>query len=112
MTILFAALTNNFVSFGTTLTNFQNGSASNEDVERAAADFRSDASRNALILVYIGLAMFGCTFVYMYSWVYTGEALSKRIREKYLRATLRQDIAFFDDVGAGEVTSRIQTDTG
>src|SRR6266852_8104479 len=44
-------------------------------------------------------------------WVYTSEVTAKRIRERYLRAILRQDIAFFDKVGAGEVTTRIQTDT-
>ena len=55
--------------------------------------------------------MFICTYVYMYIWVYTGEVNSKRIREKYLRAVLRQDIAFFDNVGAGEIATRIQTDT-
>ena len=44
-------------------------------------------------------------------WVYTGEVNAKRIRERYLQAILRQDIAFFDMVGAGEVTTRIQTDT-
>ncbi len=47
----------------------------------------------------------------MYTWVYTSEVAAKRIRERYLKAVLRQDIAFFDNVGAGEVTTRIQTDT-
>ncbi len=55
--------------------------------------------------------MFVCTFAHMYIWIYTGEVNAKRIREKYLRAVLRQDIAFFDNVGAGEVATRIQTDT-
>lgn len=55
--------------------------------------------------------MFACTYIYMYVWVYTGEVNAKRIREKYLQAVLRQDIAFFDNVGAGEVATRIQTDT-
>ena len=55
--------------------------------------------------------MFICTFIYMCAWVYTGEVTSKRIRERYLKAILRQDIAFFDKVGPGEVTTRIQTDT-
>jgi ATP-binding cassette subfamily B (MDR/TAP) protein 1 len=59
----------------------------------------------------VGVGMFVCTFIYMYTWVYTGEAASKRIRERYLKAILRQDIAFFDKVGPGEVTTRIQTDT-
>ena len=44
-------------------------------------------------------------------WVYTSETTAKRIRELYLRAVLRQDVAFFDKVGAGEITTRIQTDT-
>ena len=44
-------------------------------------------------------------------WVHTGEVNAKRIRERYLQAVLRQDIAFFDNVGAGEVATRIQTDT-
>jgi ATP-binding cassette subfamily B (MDR/TAP) protein 1 len=55
--------------------------------------------------------MFVCTYVFMCIWVYTGEVNSKRIREKYLQAVLRQDIAYFDNVGAGEIATRIQTDT-
>ena len=55
--------------------------------------------------------MFAATFIYMYIWVYTGEVNAKRLRERYLQAILRQDIAYFDNVGAGEVATRIQTDT-
>lgn len=55
--------------------------------------------------------MFVCTYIYMYVWVYTGEVNAKRVRERYLQAVLRQDIQFFDKVGAGEVATRIQTDT-
>lgn len=40
-----------------------------------------------------------------------GEVNAKRIREEYFKGVLRQDIAFFDTLGAGEVTTRIQTDT-
>lgn len=47
----------------------------------------------------------------MHTWVYTSEATAKRIREKYLKAILRQDIQFFDQVGPGEVAARIQMDT-
>ena len=55
--------------------------------------------------------MFITTYIYMQLWVYTGERCSKRIRERYLQAILRQDVSYFDDVGAGEVATRIQTDT-
>ena len=59
----------------------------------------------------VGIAMFICTFLYMCIWVYTAEVTAKRIRERYLRSILRQDIAFFDNVGPGEITTRIQTDS-
>ena len=59
----------------------------------------------------IGIAMFFFTFAYMCIWVHTGEVGAKRLRERYLEAVLRQDIAFFDDVGAGAVATHIQTDT-
>lgn len=55
--------------------------------------------------------MFICTYIYMYTWARTAEVTAKRIRLRYLKAILRQDITFFDKVGAGEVTTRIQTDT-
>ena len=47
----------------------------------------------------------------MYIWVVTGELNAKRVRERYLEATLRQEVAYFDNVGPGEVATRIQTDT-
>ncbi|KZP07050.1 P-loop containing nucleoside triphosphate hydrolase protein [Athelia psychrophila] len=75
------------------------------------AAFRTGAAQDASYLVYIGVGMFACTFIYMYTWVYTGEVGSKRLREGYLRAVLRQDVGFFDGVGAGEVATRIMTDT-
>jgi len=58
-----------------------------------------------------GFAMFVCTYLYMCAWAYTSEVNGKRIRERYLQAILKQEIAYFDNVGAGEVATRIQTDT-
>lgn len=47
----------------------------------------------------------------MFTWIYTGETTTRRVRENYLQAILRQNIAFFDRLGPGEVTTRIETDT-
>jgi len=44
-------------------------------------------------------------------WSHTSEVSAKRLRETYLASVLRQDIAFFDDVGAGEIATRIEADT-
>ncbi|KAJ3562118.1 hypothetical protein NP233_g9771 [Leucocoprinus birnbaumii] len=106
MTLLFGNLTQDFVAFQTVL------NSNNPDAVPAAADhFRRDAALNASYLTYIGVGMFVCTYIYMFTWVYTGEINAKRVRERYLQAVLRQDIQYFDKVGAGEVATRIQTDT-
>jgi len=55
--------------------------------------------------------MLVANFGFMTIWVHTSEVGAKRLRESYLAAILRQDIAFFDNVGAGEVATRIETDT-
>nr|GAT60228.1 predicted protein [Mycena chlorophos] len=116
MTILFGSLVNQFVNFGIVVGNLNNPDPSmaakaKAALPGAAAAFRHQASKLATYLVVIGCGMFLATYLYMYFFVYTGEVNAKRIREKYLKAILRQDIAFFDKVGAGEVATRIQTDT-
>lgn len=45
------------------------------------------------------------------AFIYTGEHMSQKIREQYLAAILRQNVAFFDKIGAGEITTRITADT-
>ncbi|KAG6814237.1 hypothetical protein H0H92_015352 [Tricholoma furcatifolium] len=112
MSLLFGNLTQGFVTFGTIIAEANGGNATAKaQIPEAAANFRHDASKDASYLAFIGVGMFFCTYVYMFVWVYTGEVNAKRIREKYLKAVLRQNIAFFDNVGAGEVATRIQTDT-
>lgn len=44
-------------------------------------------------------------------WIYVGEHVSAKIREQYLAGILRQNIAYFDARGAGEITTRITADT-
>jgi ATP-binding cassette subfamily B (MDR/TAP) protein 1 len=44
-------------------------------------------------------------------FIYVGEHLTQKIRERYLQAMLRQNIAYFDKLGAGEITTRITADT-
>ena len=55
--------------------------------------------------------MFAANLVFMTIWSHTSEVAAKRLRESYLASVLRQDIAFFDNVGAGEIATRIETDT-
>lgn len=61
-------------------------------------------------LFYIGIGVLGTTYIATVCWIISGERISRRIRGRYLQAVLRQNIAFFDRLGAGEVTNRISHD--
>ena len=116
MSLLFSHVTQDFVSFGTALQEFKQNTPAEEDSTRdqlqaAAAGFKHSAALNASYPVYIGVGMFVRTYLYMLIWAYTGEVGTRRLRERYLKAILCQDIAYFDNVGAGEVATCIQTDT-
>ncbi|CAG8447136.1 15414_t:CDS:2 [Acaulospora colombiana] len=100
--------------------------------------FTSKINYYSLFFVYLAIVTFFSTYFSMAAWVYTGERLliipcvvdffaslrltnlstrfvliriTRQIRERYLRAILRQNIAYFDKLGAGEVATRITSDT-
>jgi ATP-binding cassette subfamily B (MDR/TAP) protein 1 len=60
--------------------------------------------------VYVAVAEFAAVFIGMAGFGLVGERITSGIRERYLRAVLHQNIAFFDKTGAGEVATRISTD--
>nr|GAT56645.1 predicted protein [Mycena chlorophos] len=112
LAIFFGNLTADFVSFTTLLAQAKAGDQdAMAQLPEAAKHFRHTAGQNSTWLTVIGIGVFFTTYIYMHTWIYTAEQNGKRIREQYLRAVLRQDAAFFDDVGAGEVVTRIQNDT-
>lgn len=105
MTIVFGNLTSSFLQYSYSFTQ-------SPEVQIAARQTLRDAVANdALLLAYIMIAMFVSTYIYSAAWVYTGEEVTRRIREAFLAATLRQDIAYFDNEGAGSITTRLQSDT-
>lgn len=74
-------------------------------------EFNDILSEHALYFVYLGIAEFVFIYICTVGFIYTGEHIAQKIREKYLDAVLRQNIAFFDKLGAGEITTRITADT-
>ncbi|EJU03194.1 multidrug resistance protein 1 [Dacryopinax primogenitus] len=106
MTLIFGNLVTAFVNFTTVALTGDPAL-----IAPAADNFRHVSAQDALWIVLIGIGMYIVTHAYMWIWTYTGEVNAKRVRERYLAAVLRQDVAFFDNLGAGEVATRIQTDT-
>ncbi|KAF5615574.1 ATP-binding protein cassette subfamily B (MDR TAP) member 1 [Fusarium sp. NRRL 52700] len=64
-----------------------------------------------LYFVYLGIGEFIVVYISTVGFIYTGEHLSAKIREHYLESCLRQNIGYFDQIGAGEVVTRITSDT-
>ena len=73
--------------------------------------FSSILNRYVLYFVYLAIGEFVLIYAATFLCIYTGEHITSKIRQEYLRAILRQNIGFFDKLGAGEVTTRITADT-
>lgn len=71
-----------------------------------------DASKYCLYCVYVGIVTLVAAWLEVSCWTFTGERQSSRIRVKYLRALLSQNIGFYDtDSSTGETVVAITSDT-
>ncbi|EOA25272.1 hypothetical protein CARUB_v10018587mg [Capsella rubella] len=69
--------------------------------------------KNAVALLYVAGASWVICFVEGYCWTRTGERQASRMREKYLRAVLRQDVSYFDlhVTSTSDVITSVSSDT-
>jgi ATP-binding cassette subfamily B (MDR/TAP) protein 1 len=95
MTIVFGNLAGQFQGLGT----------------MSKDEFNHILSHNVLYFVYIAIAEFVTVYISTVGFIYTGDHISSKIRQQYLEACMRQNIGFFDKLGAGEITTRITADT-
>ncbi|XP_074557178.1 putative multidrug resistance protein [Curcuma longa] len=90
----------------TIFNNFGNGPAS-------VSDFTGTIDEGALRLIYLACGGFVASFLEGYCWTRTGERQAARMRARYLRAVMRQDIEYFDlNAGSGtEVITSVSSDS-
>ncbi|KAK9468222.1 P-loop containing nucleoside triphosphate hydrolase protein [Lipomyces arxii] len=98
-----------YYDYNSTYSNYNSTYESNQYL--SDDEYRQRISTLALYFVYIGLGDIFFTYVGTFLLMDRGEALSARVREQYLKATLRQNIGYFDKLGSGEITTRISADT-
>lgn len=97
MTVIFGQLTGVF-------TDFSRG-------EISSSEFKHKLGHFTLYFIYLAVGEFVTIYLATVGFIYTGEHITQKIREQYLAAILRQNIAYFDKLGAGEITTRITADT-
>lgn len=76
----------------------------------ASDSFNQAVSGQALNLVYIGASQLVALSAGIYSLNHVGERITLRLRREFLDAVLRQNVAFFDSHGAGEIAVSITND--
>ncbi|KAH7667278.1 Xenobiotic-transporting ATPase protein [Dioscorea alata] len=75
--------------------------------------FIEKINKNAVALLYIACGLFASAFLEGYCWARTGQRQASRMRNRYLKAILRQDIAYFDlkIASTTEVITSISSDS-
>lgn len=76
----------------------------------AMAVLQAAVNAKVLSAVYVALANFCLIYTHSAAWSLFGERLVRRLRERYLAALLRQEPAFFDELGLGELSARLAGD--
>jgi ATP-binding cassette subfamily B (MDR/TAP) protein 1 len=74
------------------------------------AQFSDSVREKVLYILYVTIANFTLIYLHTASWSLVGERLVRRLRNQYLSALLRQELAYFDTLPAGEVASRLDAD--
>ncbi|KAF1361537.1 P-loop containing nucleoside triphosphate hydrolase protein [Lizonia empirigonia] len=64
----------------------------------------------SLYFVYIAIGALVTWFLSTAGFAYIGTKMTRHIKVKYMEAVLRQNMAVFDDMGAGQLVSQLGTD--
>lgn len=75
-----------------------------------SSSITGDVAQKVLLVVYVTIANFFLIYIHTGCWSLLGERLVRRLRKSYLDILLRQEVAFFDKMPAGEVASRLDVD--
>ena len=98
------------IVFGQLVDDINDVTCSNRDAATTGTGDMSPINDKVLLLVYIAIASFACIYIHLVCWNIASQRLAQRIRDRYLRNLLRQDLAFFDNLQSGEVSSRLNGD--
>lgn len=60
--------------------------------------------------MYLAIGMFVAVYITTTGFYFTGERITRNLRRAYLRAVIGQNMAFFDTLGSGQLTTRITSD--
>ncbi|GKZ36451.1 GTPase-activating protein [Aspergillus brasiliensis] len=80
------------------------------DNNNAPDEIRDRVQHLALYLVYIAIGSLVTTAISTFGFNTIGEEITRQLQQRYLASALRQNMAYFDVVGIGELTSHMDQD--
>jgi ATP-binding cassette subfamily B (MDR/TAP) protein 1 len=98
------------IVFGQLVDDLNTATCANKDTSVSSSGTQSAVNSKVLLLVYIAIAQFVLIYVHIICWNLVSQRLAQRVRDRYFTSLLGQDIAFFDKIQAGEVSSRLNGD--
>jgi ATP-binding cassette, subfamily B (MDR/TAP), member 1 len=97
------------VVFGQLLDNLNSATCAAEN-SSDSEQYQSSVNSKVLLVVYLAIAQFVAIYLYIVSWNLFGNRLAHRLRAKYFRSLLKQEVSYFDKRPAGDVSSRLTSD--
>ncbi|KAI9224072.1 multidrug resistance protein 3 [Blastocladiella britannica] len=107
MTIVFGQITDSFTTYAKAVILTPPGGI----VDPAAKqDLEDKIVLSVIYFIVIGSVAFLCAYAAQALFMVAGENQAKRIRQKYIKSVLRAEIAYYDAVSPGDVTTRLTSD--
>ncbi|XP_035829454.1 ATP-dependent translocase ABCB1 [Aplysia californica] len=100
--LIFGDVTNDFVGYGKNNTN--------TSAAEMADQFEYNMTQYAITYVYIGIGVAVTTYAHVAFFQLTGERQTFRLRQKFFKSLLREEIAWYDKQQSGELTTRLADD--
>ncbi|KAJ3372638.1 Multidrug resistance protein 1 [Allomyces arbusculus] len=79
-------------------------------IDAAADQLKDDVVHTVTLFAGIGAATMVAAYLMQATFLWAGERQARRVRAAFIRATMRQDIAWFDRNKAGDLTTRLTSD--
>jgi ABC-type multidrug transport system fused ATPase/permease subunit len=98
------------ILFGQIINDINTATCSSTVDPNSGAVYQSDVDSKIPVIVYLAIAQFATMYIHLVCWSLGGARLAQRLRERYLQSLLRQEASFFDNLPAGEVSSRLDSD--
>ncbi|KAL1864616.1 hypothetical protein Daus18300_007633 [Diaporthe australafricana] len=84
--------------------------SSNADGGGDDGSIQAAVNRKLLLVIYVTVANFCLIWLHCACWSLFGERVVRRLRYRYLTALLRQDLAYFETLPAGDIAARLDAD--